>query len=108
MRELTEKEMESIAGGGYIADMAAEWGAIGTVVGYVADTTIAGATRGGLKERCWARPTRLDIAPAAMSMTDTRTFDADQGTDDDRESREKNLDRNDIARWIPCVSLCLH
>ncbi|HBQ01449.1 MAG TPA: hypothetical protein DD672_13345 [Gammaproteobacteria bacterium] len=47
MRELTEKEMESIAGGGYIADMAAEWGAIGTVVGYVADTTIAGATRGG-------------------------------------------------------------
>ena len=47
MRELTEKEMESVAGGGYIADTAAEWGAIGTVVGYVADTTIAGATRGG-------------------------------------------------------------
>ena len=44
MRELTEKEMESVAGGGYIADTAAEWGAIGTVVGYVADTTIAGAT----------------------------------------------------------------
>lgn len=47
MRELTEKEMESVAGGGYIADTAAEWGAIGTVVGYVADTTIAGATRVG-------------------------------------------------------------
>jgi hypothetical protein len=47
MRELTENEMEAVAGGGYIADTAAEWGAIGTVVGYVADTTIAGATRGG-------------------------------------------------------------
>ena len=47
MRELTEKEMESVAGGGFIADTAAEWGAVGTVVGYVADTTLAGATRGG-------------------------------------------------------------
>lgn len=48
MRELTEKEMESVAGGGYIADTAAEWGAVGTVVGYVADSTLAGATRGGV------------------------------------------------------------
>jgi len=35
MHELTEKEMESVAGGGYIADTAGEWGAIGTVVGSV-------------------------------------------------------------------------
>ncbi|MBL6746517.1 MAG: hypothetical protein ISP88_11450 [Pseudomonadales bacterium] len=48
MRELTENEMESVAGGGSIADTAADWGAVGTVVGYVADSTLAGATRGGL------------------------------------------------------------
>ena len=48
MRELTETEASSVTGGGRIGEFAADGGAIGTVVGYIADSTIAGATRGGL------------------------------------------------------------
>lgn len=48
MRELTELEAQAVVGGGIIADYAAEGGAIGTVVGYLGETTIMGATRGGL------------------------------------------------------------
>lgn len=48
MRELTKEEMETVTGGGIIGELAADFGAIGTAVGYIADSTIAGATRGGL------------------------------------------------------------
>ena len=48
MRELTETEMESVAGGGIIGEMAADFGAVGTVVGYIVEPTVMGATRGGL------------------------------------------------------------
>ena len=47
MRELTENEAELVTGGGGIGEYAADWGAVGTVVGYIADSTVAGATRGG-------------------------------------------------------------
>ena len=48
MRLLTEEEVERVAGGGFISEMAADFGTVGTVIGYVADSSIAGATRGGL------------------------------------------------------------
>jgi len=48
MRELTESETQCVVGGGIIGEFAADGGAIGTVVGYVAETTVMGATRGGL------------------------------------------------------------
>ena len=48
MRLLTEKEIEMVSGGGFVSEMAADFGAVGTVIGYVADSTIAGATRGGI------------------------------------------------------------
>ena len=48
MRELTEAEMEETAGGGIVGEMAADWGAVGTIIGYGSRGTIAGATRGGV------------------------------------------------------------
>ena len=48
MRLLSEDEIEMVSGGGFISEMAGDFGAVGTVVGYVVDSTLAGATRGGI------------------------------------------------------------
>ncbi len=48
MRELTSAEISLVSGRGLIADYAADAGAIGTVAGYVVDSTVMGATRGGI------------------------------------------------------------
>jgi len=48
MRLLTEEEVERVSGGGFISEMAADFGAVGTVIGYVADSSLMGATRGGM------------------------------------------------------------
>ena len=47
MRELTEIEAQSVVGGGAISEYAAEGSAIGSVVGYFGESTMAGAARGG-------------------------------------------------------------
>lgn len=48
MRELTIEEAAVVSGGGLIGEMAADGGAVGTVAGYIVDSTLAGATRGGV------------------------------------------------------------
>lgn len=47
MRELSEKEIREVWGAGAIAEAAAELGAFGSVVGYIADRSLTGFTRGG-------------------------------------------------------------
>lgn len=55
MRELTTEEMDQVFRGGIIGDFASDFGAVGTVVGYVADSTVAGATTGRLAGQWSAR-----------------------------------------------------
>ena len=48
MRLLSDEEMDMVSGGGVIGEAAADFGAVGTVFGYVVDSTLMGATRGGV------------------------------------------------------------
>ncbi len=50
MRALSIQETEQVSGGSYlgdIADLATDTGVIGSIIGYTATNTVAGATRGG-------------------------------------------------------------